>query len=66
VYASPPAFASKDTSGSAVGPTLDTGGWLTLSRPGLSPSKMRQAYLCATRLELELTAHVQIVAFSLD
>ena len=27
---------------SAAGATLDTGGWLTLSRPGLSPSKMRQ------------------------
>lgn len=36
-----------DTSGSAVGATLDTGGWLALSRPGLSPGKMRQAYLGA-------------------
>ena len=34
-----------DTSGSAVGATLDTGGWLALSRPGLSPGKMRQAFL---------------------
>ena len=33
--------------GSAVDATLDTGGWLTLSRPGLSPGKMRQAYLGA-------------------
>ena len=37
----------QDTSGSAVGATLDTGGWLALSRPGLSPGKMRQAYLGA-------------------
>jgi hypothetical protein len=36
-----------NTSGSAVGATLDTGGWLALSRPGLSPGKMRQAYLGA-------------------
>ena len=36
-----------DTSGSAVGATLDTGGWLALARPGLSPGKMRQAYLGA-------------------
>ncbi len=28
--------------GSAVGATLDTGGWLTLSRQGLSPCKMHQ------------------------
>ena len=34
-------------SGSATGATLDTGGWLALARPGLSPSKMRQAYLGA-------------------
>src|SRR3970040_527817 len=47
VYASPPLFASTNTSGSAVGATLDTGGWLALSRPGLSPGKMRQAYLGA-------------------
>jgi len=37
----------QNTSGSAVGATLDTGGWLALSRPGLSPGKMRQAYLGA-------------------
>ena len=41
-----------DTSGSAVGATLDTGGWLTLSRPGLSPGKMRQAYLGAITSQL--------------
>ena len=36
-----------DTSGSAVGATLDMGGWLALAQPGLSPGKMRQAYLGA-------------------
>src|ERR1700675_4277596 len=41
-----------DTSGSAVGATLDTGGWLALSRPGLSPGKMRQAYLGAITKKL--------------
>ena len=28
---------------SALDATLDTGGWLTLTRPGLSPGKIRQA-----------------------
>jgi hypothetical protein len=32
---------------SAVGATLDTGGWLALSRQGLSPCKMHQASLGA-------------------
>jgi hypothetical protein len=32
---------------SAAGPTLDTGGWLTLTRRGLSPRKRRQASLGA-------------------
>ena len=41
-----------DTSGSAVGATLDTGGWLALARPGLSPGKMRQASLGAITLAL--------------
>ena len=41
-----------DTSGSAVGATLDMGGWLALSRPGLSPGKMRQACLGATTTAL--------------
>ena len=41
-----------DTSGSAVGATLDTGGWLALARPGLSPGKMRQAYLGAITSQL--------------
>jgi hypothetical protein len=35
------------TADSAAAATLDTGGWLALSRPGLSPGKMRQAYLGA-------------------
>jgi len=37
---------------SAVGATLDTGGWLILSRQGLSPCKMHQALLGALTLEL--------------
>jgi len=41
-----------NTSGSAVSATLDTGGWLALSRPGLSPGKMRQAYLGAITFPL--------------
>lgn len=36
---------------SATDATLDTGGWLALTRPGLSPGKMRQAYLGATTLQ---------------
>lgn len=31
-----------------VGATLDTGGWLALTRRGLSPRKIRQASLGAT------------------
>src|SRR3970040_2680004 len=42
-----------NTSGSAVSATLDTGGWLALSRPGLSPGKMRQAYLGAITSPLD-------------
>ena len=34
---------------SARGATLDTGGWLALTRPGLSPGKKRQASLGALR-----------------
>jgi len=37
---------------SAAGPTLDTGGWLALTRPGLSPGKRRRALLGATTLRL--------------
>jgi len=33
--------------GSAMGATLDTGGWLALSRQGLAPCKMHQASLGA-------------------
>ena len=35
---------------SAMDATLDTGGWLTLSRLGLSPYKIRQACLARERL----------------
>jgi hypothetical protein len=37
---------------SAAGPTLDTGGWLALTRPGLSPGKRRRALLGATTFRL--------------
>jgi len=40
-------FFSKTNFGSAMGATLDTGGWLTLTRQGLSPCKMHQASLGA-------------------
>ena len=49
VYASPVLFGYSP-SASATGATLDTGGWLALTRPGLSPGKIRQAYLGATTL----------------
>ncbi len=32
---------------SAAGPRLDTGGWLTLTRRGLPPRKIRRAFLGA-------------------
>ena len=38
--------------GSAMDARLDTGGWLILTRQGLSPCKRRQAYLGAITLEL--------------
>ena len=38
--------------GSSADATLDTGGWLALTRPGLSPGKMRQAYLGAITCEV--------------
>jgi hypothetical protein len=38
--------------GSAMDARLDTGGWLALTRPGLSPGKRRQAFLGATTLAL--------------
>jgi hypothetical protein len=37
---------------SAMGPTLDTGGRLTLTRPGLSPGKRRRASLGAITFEV--------------
>ena len=37
---------------SATGATLDMGGWLILTQPGLSPSKKRQAALGARTCEL--------------
>ncbi len=37
---------------SATDARLDTGGWLTLTRQGLSPCKIRQASLGAITLEL--------------
>jgi len=37
----------KTNFGSAVGATLDTGGWLNLARQGLPPCKMHQASLGA-------------------
>jgi len=47
VYASPVLFADYFID-SASGARLDTGGWLVLTRQGLSPYKMRQALLGAT------------------
>ncbi len=38
---------------SATGARLDTGGWLTLTRRGLSPRKIRQAYLDAVTNQLK-------------
>src|SRR5262249_42550889 len=38
--------------GSAMDARLDTGGWLILTRQGLSPCKRRQAYLGAITLAL--------------
>ena len=49
VYASPALFARLVPPDSAAGATLDTGGWLALSRPGLPPGKMRQAFLARQR-----------------
>jgi len=40
-------FFFKKNFGSAMGATLDTGGWLALTRQGLSPCKMHQASLGA-------------------
>ena len=46
VYASPVLFANTLVD-SATDARLDTGGWLTLTQQGLSPCKIRQAYLGA-------------------
>lgn len=40
---------------SAMDARLDTGGWLALTRQGLSPCKRRQAYLGAITLGLSRT-----------
>ena len=49
VYASPPLFTllivPLPFGRSAAGATLDTGGWLALTRRGLAPRKIRQASL---------------------
>ena len=47
VYASSILFARVETPDSAMDARLDTGGWLVLTRQGLSPCKRRQAYLGA-------------------
>ena len=38
-------FVRENSTHSATDATLDTGGWLSLSRQGLSPCKIRQALL---------------------
>jgi hypothetical protein len=45
VYACPAIHFVRGAQSSAAGPTLDTGGWLALTRPGLSPGKRRRALL---------------------
>jgi hypothetical protein len=45
VYACPAIHFVREAQSSAAGPTLDTGGWLALTRPGLSPGKRRRALL---------------------
>ncbi|RQW83267.1 MAG: hypothetical protein EHM79_16575 [Geobacter sp.] len=42
-------FVRRKLPDSATGARLDTGGWLTLTRQGLSPCKIRQALLGAKR-----------------
>lgn len=53
VYASPALFTLLTVSlpfgRSAAGATLDTGGWLALTRRGLAPRKIRQASLGTSR-----------------
>ena len=47
VYASPILFAGRDRPDSAMDARLATGGWLALTRQGLSPCKRCQAFLGA-------------------
>jgi len=51
-------FVHPFTQGSATDATLDTGGWLTLSRRGLAPRKMHQASLGALTPSLSSAATV--------
>jgi hypothetical protein len=43
-----------------MGPTLDTGGRLTLTRPGLSPGKRRRASLGAITIKLSRPRCVEL------
>src|SRR5215471_15152024 len=52
VYASPILFAGRDRPDSARDARLATGGWLALTRQGLSPCKRCQAFLGAITLGL--------------
>src|SRR5262249_47539253 len=52
VYASPILFAGRDRPDSAMDARLATGGWLALTRQGLSPCKRCQAFLGAITLRL--------------
>ena len=52
VYASPILFAGRDRPDSAMDARLATGGWLALTRQGLSPCKRCQAFLGAITLAL--------------
>jgi hypothetical protein len=45
---------------SAAGPTLDTGGWLALTRPGLSPGKRRRALLGANSVSRSVIPFLDI------
>jgi hypothetical protein len=47
VYASPILFVASKKNHSTTGARLDTGGWLNLTRQGLSPCKVHQAALGA-------------------
>jgi hypothetical protein len=48
-----PSCSSWSSSDSAMDARLDTGGWLALTRQGLSPCKIRQAFLGATTLHAQ-------------